>query len=733
MSAGESSHDALTQEVPDAFQRWARTVFGAPRRPQDLIADVQARDEIIDRLATLVTRREIREVRTGTRERRSTASRLDRSTVDPFAFTAETLRVESQYIAQCRPCMASGMTRCDACGGGCTVVCRNCGGSGKQRSEKTGRPINCKICKKTGRVPCGACTTTGSVSCRTCSGSGHQLAWLAFEESEQWQVTVSPQHSPIVLAHPGLRETRPLSSDELSMFSVVESQYSQGAAEPRGLGEPYRQIPQARAVAIDPRLERIRSQQFLRLAIVRRDVTYEMCGTAGTVVLSGKALLGATTPEAIHPIRQRLYAWVSLVGLVVVIGALLRAAVVGSSTYFDGAKRWSAVLVTAAVVCAVPASGALLRAWRGGTRFRRIARPVLASAGVVVLALVGVIVVGLIVRPSTSELQTALASGDVARARVVLEALKERATSGDLLDLEDRVILAEAGKQIGQDRLKLLDRVASRKGTASAEAATAARNERLSQVRNLVRAKDARGALAALDEWFREDRSVEVSEERARAHEVHVSACKTAPCRLVAAATAHKARETDERLAQVKSYRAKVWDSLAIEQVSEKSVVPRLQQVHQLVERASDALDIAASDPEIVARATAAITFGQAEQRKVPLLGMDLAVARELLGPAKLTENGVPMFSVGGVAVYAAVDQVGRCTGLFAIGASPSNRALESDSWSAHRILSQALGRPATIKRSNGPTSQWYEGGVPVVVRWRDGEIMELRVGNATP
>ncbi len=111
MSAGESSHDALTQEVPNAFQRWARTVFGAPRRPQDLITDVQARDEIIDRLATLVTRREIREVRTGTRERRSTASRLDRSTVDPFAFSAETLRVESQYIAQCRSCMASGMTR----------------------------------------------------------------------------------------------------------------------------------------------------------------------------------------------------------------------------------------------------------------------------------------------------------------------------------------------------------------------------------------------------------------------------------------------------------------------------------------------------------------------------------------------------------------------------------------------------------------------------------------------
>jgi hypothetical protein len=66
-----------------------------------------------------------------------------------------------------------------------------------------------------------------------------------------------------------------------------------------------------------------------------------------------------------------------------------------------------------------------------------------------------------------------------------------------------------------------------------------------------------------------------------------------------------------------------------IEQVSEKSVLPRLQQVQQLIERASEALETAASDPEIVARATAAITFGQAEQRKVPLVGMDLAVAND--------------------------------------------------------------------------------------------------------
>ena len=98
--SGGSDLDPAAQEIPSALQRWARSVFAAPRRPQDLITGVASCDEIVERLVTLVTRREVHEVRTGTHERRSTASRLDRATVDPFAFSAETLRVESQYIAQ---------------------------------------------------------------------------------------------------------------------------------------------------------------------------------------------------------------------------------------------------------------------------------------------------------------------------------------------------------------------------------------------------------------------------------------------------------------------------------------------------------------------------------------------------------------------------------------------------------------------------------------------------------
>jgi hypothetical protein len=730
--SGGADHDPTAQELPSALQRWARTVFAAPRRLPDLITGVAARDEIIERLVTQVTRRDVHEVRTGTRERRSTASRLDRATIDPFAFTAETLRVESQHIAQCGTCGASGMARCEACGGTCTVACRVCGGSGKQASEKTGRPINCKFCKKLGRVPCGACTATGSVACRTCSGSGHQLAWLAFQESEHWLVTVSPRESPVALAHPVLHESRPLAQGDLSAFSIVDEQRSQGALDLHGFGEPYRKLPQAMQAVIDRRLERIRSQQYLRLAIVRRDVTYEMCGTSGTVVLSGRPLVGATTAEAVRPIRRRLHAWVALVAVVAVLGVLLRQALVGTSPYFDGAKQWSGLFVAAAVGCAVPAFGVLLRSWRGGARFHALSRSALATAGVTALALLGVIIVGLAVRPSASEVEAALTAGDAARARVVLEAWKERATGGEALDLEDRVMLAEAAQQRGQDRLKLLDQVAARKGPASAQATAAARGERLSQIRGLVQAKDSRAALGALDEWFRGDSSPDIAEERARAHEVGGAACSTDPCRWAAAVNANAARASAERAAQVTTARAKIWDSLALEQVSEKTPLPRLQQARQLAERAAAALEAGVNDAEVSARATAATTFAQVERKKVPLLGMDLAVAKELLGPVTPTENGVPMFSAGGNAVYAASDRSGKCTGLFAVG-SPPDRRFASDTWPAQRILSQALGRPVDLKAPSGPTSQWWEGGVPIVARWRDGDLVELRIGDATP
>lgn len=724
--------EAVDREIPNAFARWARKVFGAPRHTHDLITGIHHRDETIERLVTQLARREVREVRTGTNERRSTIARLNVNNVDPFAFTQEKLRVESQYIAQCEACAASGMVRCGTCHGSCTATCHNCGGSGKQRSEKTGRPINCKVCKKSGRTPCGACAATGRVACSVCFGSGHQLAWLTFEETDDWRVSLSPPESPVFLAHRELKKTQPLGRPELSAFFVVEEKQSHGPIDLCQLGEPYRQLPSEHGAMIDTRRERIKYQQYLRLAVVRRDVTYEMCGAAGTVVLSGTELEGSTTPDALHPIRRRLYLWSALVALVATASVLMNRSMFGSSSYFDTGKGLAWGASGFAIFSAIPAFGTALRSWRSGGRFRGPGHMV-AGLSIAMLAGLGAIpLVAHLMRPTISEVDAYLSSGNLATARIAVDALNEGSASPEARDADDRVMLAEAQKSLGSDRLKLLDKVAARKGTSSSNAAALARGERLSQIRSRIGQKDAKGALAAIEEWFPTDKTDEVAEQRALSHELRVEACSDDPCRLGAGVDADAAHATTTRTERVASLRAAVWNELSVERVTEASALPRLEQLRQLSAYASSSLNANSSDAELRTRALSANVFVQAEREKIPILGSKVDVADALLGPRPVNE---PAFSLGGTTVYLATDQIGGCTGIYAVGSSPANRALSSSTWSPQRILSQALGRAATVRpaAAGSSTSSWYDRGIPIAVRWSYGSIVELRIGDAIP
>lgn len=736
MSEQVPAHAVTDADVRSAFQRWARTVFAAPRQAHDLIVGVEERDEVVERLVTQVARREVREVRVATRERRSTVSPVSATEVDPFAHTVETLRVQSQHVAHCAGCGASGMEQCAQCRGDCTVRCWTCSGSGKQRSEKTGRPINCKTCKKSGRMPCGSCDATGKVACKVCAGSGHQLAWLTFEERESWHVSLSPEGTPIVLAYPALCHSRPLSAEELAAFSVAEEKRSQGPLSARDLGPPYRRLPETQSAVIDPRLERIRSQQYLRLAILRRDVMYEMCGTRGTAVLSGKTLLGATTPEAIRPIRRRLYLWLALVALIAVIGVFVRAAFVGSSSYFDGARLASGLLVAGVVGCAVPVIGTILRAWQGGARFRGTSRTVTVLASGMGVALAGVMVVGLVARPSTDEVQEALAAGDVARAHTVLAALREQSPGEGTEAVADRVALAEAAQQRGTARLRLLDAVARRGGAAAQEAAAAARADRLAEIRTAIQAKNVKAALATLDGAFSGDKADDIAEERARAHEVTLSQCELDACRFAAAARANGARTSPERTAQADALRTRALEALAPEKIDAKApTLARLQQLRKLSEVGAQTLELAPSDAAVVAKANAAIAFAAVERAKVPLLRAEQAVVEELLGGAGASQTGVPRIDLDGLHAHFAFDAAKKCTGIYAVGTASANRVFKSEAWPADRLLSQAFGKTVKLKEPAEVTAtvQTYESGYAVVARWRGSEVVELRVGNATP
>jgi hypothetical protein len=721
--------------IESAVIAWARSVFSAPRRLDQLVTSVEARDEIIERVATRIRHRELREQRVATSERRSTRPRVEQSSVDPFAHTHETLRADSEYVTQCDACAGSGQARCGSCRGTGNESCPTCRGSGKERSAKTGRPIKCKTCKATGAIPCHNCAGQGSVHCGACLGSGHQLAWLGFVESERWEVSV-PTSNPVVIAHPALREGRALNPSDLTTLTVSLERSHGGALDLQQLAESDRRVVRAQLDQLDRRLDRVLYQQYLKLAAVRRDVTFEMCGTRATLSLTGTQLVGATTREVLRPIRRRLYAWLALCLLVGVAGIVVSSATIGSSQYYQAANSLAAILIMAAVTCAVPSLGALLRSWRGGWRFHpiRSSTKVWSAATGVALAAIGA--VGLAARPDASEVQGALAANDTAQARAVVDALEEHGgVTRETMDLRDRVTLAGASRLSGEPRLRALDSVAAHAGAASAAAAAAARAQRLGDVRQLIAAHRPAEALGLLDQAFAGDHSPEINEQRARAHDTALSACRTPACQLDEAIRARDAQATPERAAALDAARARLIAALDPEQVPAVPIAVRLRRLGQLGEAAASARKVALGDQDLQMRAQHALAFVDAARAAVRLLGNDLAVAEQLLGTSTRSARGIPSIALDGVTVFLVLDRGGLCSGVYVTGDKAHMRAIASKDWTATRLLSQVLGRATALPppRDGQTVVRWYAGGAAIVARWYAGTLVELRVGDAMP
>src|SRR5690349_7391967 len=90
--------------VRQAADRWARTVFGAPRAFSNSITGVEARDEVIERVATEVVRRDLRITYAPTSRGEITTPEVDWSTVDPFAYSEPSLRQATEHVIRCAPC-----------------------------------------------------------------------------------------------------------------------------------------------------------------------------------------------------------------------------------------------------------------------------------------------------------------------------------------------------------------------------------------------------------------------------------------------------------------------------------------------------------------------------------------------------------------------------------------------------------------------------------------------------
>ena len=724
-----------TRSVRDAAAHWARSIFGAPRNFADLIQSVQVRDEVFERIVTEVARREVREERLPTNDRRSTEPRVDPAGVDPYAISLAALRAASEYVASCWGCRGSGSEACLGCGGSGRMPCRNCGGRGQElrQYQKSSKWVKCSVCRGACTVSCSGCGGSGTVTCRACTGSGHQLAWLTYAEMSRTHVSIAPE-SPVFLAHRQLSDARPLGAAELTAFGTLLSVDGRKAIAPQeGMDAAFLR---GQTLAIDARLERVTYQQYLRLAIMRRDATYEMCGTSSVIVLSGNELVGSHTPKASAPIRLRLYLWlvasvILLVGTVGFLGSLIEPA-----AYFERANDWLRGLIWATFALATLFIGAALRELRPRFAFGKLRSFERAFGAAALLALCVGGIIALASRPTVEEAQKALAAGDVQRARLVVVALS--ATKGetpDVRDTEDAVSLAEAKALKGEGKLKILDEVAARRGAHAADARTQARVERRREIQQLLDERKPGDAIADIDLWFPSwSADAEIAGDRARAHDLAYTLCADDACKYAAATGANIDTGTPERAERASASKAALIGDLSFAEIQGEQSLVRLQRLRSLATLGAAANAVAGTDAEVAEKATAATALARKERDKAPLMGADEGIVGELLGPMTDTDAKTAVAQLNGVGVYISFDSQKKCRGVYvaATTLTARNEGMSSDTTSA--ILSQAVGHSTTVKAATGSnTLRWWEGGTPVVARWHAGTLVEIRIGDATP
>jgi hypothetical protein len=725
------------RSVRDAATEWARKTFGAPGGFADLIQSVQVHDEVFHRIFTTSARRDVTEERVAANERRSQAARVDPNTVDPFALSTEALRAKSEHVTSCTSCGGSGSASCPGCGGDGRTNCPHCGGSGQERRyyQKSSRLVKCGVCRAAGTVACGMCDGSGNVTCRGCNGSGHQVAWLTYGERSRGYVSITPE-SPVYVAHGQLLEPRALEPADLQAFGTLISQEDPGPLHlSDGMDKAFLRVQTS---SLDPRLERVTYQQYLKLAIVRRDATFEMSGTRGVLILSGSNLDGSLTEDSTRPIRRRLYLW-TLLGCALLAGMMtLFGWLHGSAPYFDRSNGW---LLGACLATALLGSifiGGFLRVLRPGFRLGNLHRFETWIGACAVASLVVALLVFMFSRPTAGEVQHALAMGNTAGARMTLVAL--HSTKGDtseVLAADDAVTVAEARALTGDDKLQVLDKVAARKGPGAKDAADMARTERLAEMRQLLVDHRSADAVARIDRWWPSSwqGDPEVADVRARAEDQLFAGCSDAPCRYSAAALAQGAVATPDREARTSAARQTLVSELSFSEVTGERTLSRLQRLRALAATAAKSAQISLDDRDMTTKAAALAMWANNERGKVPLIAAGEAVADELLGSVSHRDVNVDSATVDGVLAFLSMDGQKTCRGVYLVGPTRDSRTLDAAPETTSRLLSQAVGHPAAIKNPvrGASTSRWVEGGTMVVGRWTNGALVELRIGDATP
>jgi hypothetical protein len=307
----------------------------------------------------------------------------------------------------------------------------------------------------------------------------------------------------------------------------------------------------------------------------------------------------------------------------------------------------------------------------------------------------------------------------------------------DARDVEDAAKLTQAERLSGEAKLNLLDEVASRGGPRSAQAAHIARTERLREIQLAVEAKDPVTAIADVGRWFPEwRRDPYVAAQRALANDVTYSACNEELCRYQSAVQADAASTTSERVSRVSASKTALLMALSFSEIKGEPPLARLQRLRSVIALATQPGIATCDDRDLAGKATSAQSWAQNERDKVAFLNADEAIASELLGSSVVDrDTKIATATLEGVGLFLSIDARKKVRGVYLVGPTPGGRQLDGNTDAATRVLSQAMGHPVTIRSPVGTatTSRWTDGATPIVARWKEGRLTELRLGDGSP
>lgn len=722
------------------FTEWTRGVPMAPADPTDVVRSLEMRIRLIGRLATEVAERKVawREVALST-SAKVTRPKVPPEALDPWGRSAEALKADSLHVAPCSRCGGDEKIPCTTCSGSTRAPCAACSGAGKSygyTANGAHRLLNCKACRGKGSLKCSDCAK-GKMPCPACHGSGRSERWLEVTEAIRHDVQIEPD-GEMTRAFRWGKDGTPATRSEIEADAKLTIEIS--ADGPIPYDEISRRVPadwlELNWRRIQPTLapeERARRQTFWMLEVPSIELSYAVAAAAPTVIsLEGRRMLAP--PAALdqqfaaraHRIRKLRYA---LVGLVIAVP---------SAYLLRGAYYWSG-WIAALCLCLAGLAVCLDGLARDLTLRRSHARIWVGAIGATALLMCGFAIAA---EPSVRAARRQIAAGQYALARAELQAL---AGAPQATQVEAELRLAELLKQPDAD---LVLREAALLPAASKE-----REVAHAHLRQLVQAdvqrdlsagkpdaaeRDLARATAAL-KTSAEDSAV-VRDLQGRIQDLRHDKCQDDGCRWLAARAAAQAMPTAARQQRESLTRARLASALDLRDVPDEPTVTRLLRLSGVVGLAAE-IDKSGADRDLVAKAHVASSWARQARSRTPLVGSERAVVTAILGAPIEAHGRPPRTVLSGVAAYWSL-RGDRCAGIYMVGASADGRVLNdvAHAEATTQLLSQALGRqvplpdrPAATRGLASTSSRWREAGVPVVARWRGGDLMELRIGEAAP